>query len=52
VDVDVTLRPFFGIQFDIVRWVGLFLQITPTMGFIRSFRFAFDGGGGVQVRFP
>lgn len=52
VDVDVTVRPMVGFQVDFIRWVGVFLQVSPTISFIRSLRFAFDGGGGLQFRFP
>jgi hypothetical protein len=52
VDLDVTVRPLVGLQFDFIRWAGAYLQISPTISFIRALHFAFDGGLGLQFRFP
>jgi hypothetical protein len=51
-DVDVTLRPIFGLQIEIIRWMGFFIQASVNLSFIRSFGLAFDVGGGLQFRFP
>ena len=49
---DVFLRPLFGMQVEIVRWVGFFIQASVNLSFVRSFGVALDAGGGFQFRFP
>ncbi len=51
-DVDVYLRPIFGVQIEIVRWVGFFIQGSVNLSFIRYFGISLDGAGGFQFRFP
>lgn len=50
--VDVFVRPLFGLQIEIVRWVAFFLQGSVNLSFVRSFGIALDAGGGLQFRFP
>jgi hypothetical protein len=49
---DIALRGEPGLQFEIDRHVGVFLQGGVTFGAVRWFQFEADGGLGVQVRFP
>jgi hypothetical protein len=49
---DFTVRPIFGFQFDFVRWVGLFVQASVKLSFVRAFGLALDGAAGLQIRFP
>jgi hypothetical protein len=49
---DVYIRPIFGLQIEIVRWVGFFIQASVNMSFIRVFGITLEGGGGLQFRFP
>jgi hypothetical protein len=51
-DVDFGVRGEVGVQLDIVRYVGLYLQIGVSVAFLRAFGIGTDGSGGVQVRFP
>lgn len=51
-DLDVFLRPIFGLQIEIVRWVAFFIQASVNLSFIRSFGISLDGGAGIQIRFP
>jgi hypothetical protein len=39
-------------QFDFIPWFGAYLQVSPNISFISSFRLEFTGGLGVQARFP
>lgn len=50
--VAVTVRPIFGLQIEIVRWVAFFIQGSVNISFVRSFGISLDGGGGFQFRFP
>ncbi len=47
---DVGLRSALGLHFDIIRYVGLFVQGGVNLGFKRWLTFVVDLGGGVQVR--
>lgn len=49
---DVALRGEPGLQVEITRNVGVFLQTGVQFGAVRWFQFTADGGLGVQVRFP
>ncbi len=49
---DVALRGEPGLQVEITRNVGLYLQAGVTFGAVRWFHFEGDGGFGVQGRFP
>ena len=51
-DVDFGARGEVGVQLDIVRYFGLYLQIGVNIAFLRAFGIAADGSGGVQARFP
>jgi hypothetical protein len=48
---DVGLRSVIGINFDVVRYVGLYLQGGIILGFNRWLTFTCDFGGGFQVRY-
>lgn len=52
VKTDVAIRPIFGLQVEIVRWVGFFIQGSVNLNFVRSFGISLDGTGGFQFRFP
>jgi hypothetical protein len=51
-DVDFGVRGEAGVQLDIVRWVGLYIQLGVNVTFLRAFGISPDLTGGVQVRFP
>ncbi len=48
---DFGIRSALGIQFDVIRYVGLFVQGGVTIAFLRWLTFTVDVGGGVQVRY-
>jgi len=50
-DFDVGVRSALGVQFDILRYVGLFAQGGIVVGFKRWLTFVVDFAGGVQVRY-
>ena len=50
--VDVGARGELGLQFDVVRYVGLYAQIGASIMILRALSFAFDATAGVQARFP
>ncbi|MGE0790198.1 MAG: hypothetical protein AB7S26_31275 [Sandaracinaceae bacterium] len=50
--VDVGVRGEFGVQVDIIRWLGLYAQIGVNILFLRSFGVWGDFSGGAQARFP
>jgi len=39
-------------QFDILRWVGVYLELAPNVSFVTELRFEIAAGVGVQGRFP
>ena len=39
-------------QFDLMPWLGPYIQIAPNISFISEFRLEFTGGIGIQARFP
>ncbi len=41
-----------GFQWDFLRWMGAYLQISETFGFVRSFNFQLEAGAGLEGRFP
>jgi hypothetical protein len=49
---DFGLRNSNGLMYDLIRNVGLYIQVGETVGFRRWFRIELDVGLGVQVRFP
>jgi len=51
-DVDFGVRGAFGVQVDMFRYLGLYVEIGVNILFIRSFGIAPDVSGGFQVRFP
>jgi hypothetical protein len=51
-DVDGGLRGEFGVQCDIVRYVGLYVQLGVNILFARALYVGPDLTGGVQARFP
>lgn len=48
---DLGIRSALGLQFDILRYVGLYVQGGVTIAFLRWLTFTVDFGGGVQVRY-
>jgi len=50
--VDVGVRGELGLQVDLARYVGLYVQLGETISFLRGLYFVTDGTGGAQVRFP
>jgi hypothetical protein len=50
--VDFGVRGEFGLQVDIVRYIGLYIEIGANVTFIRAFGISPDVTGGVQIRFP
>jgi len=48
---DFGVRSAMGLQFDLLRYVGLFAQAGVVFGFSRWFTFLADFAGGVQVRY-
>lgn len=51
-DVDFGVRGAFGFQVDIVRYVGLFIELGVNILFVRSFGIGPYATGGFQIRFP
>jgi len=50
--VDVGVRNAVGLQFDMHRLFGFWLQLGDTLAFRRYFRFELDAAGGIEARFP
>lgn len=50
--VDVGLRGELGLQMDIVRYAGIYVQLGETVSVLRGLYFTTDLSGGVQARFP
>lgn len=48
---DLGLRSALGLQFDLLRYVGLYVQAGVVFGFVRWFSFLADFSGGLQVRY-
>jgi len=48
---DMGLRSALGIQFDLLRYVGLYVEGGVILGFKRWLSFVVDFAGGVQVRY-
>jgi hypothetical protein len=48
---DIGIRSVLGLQFDILRYVGLFAQGGIIIGFKRWLTFSVDFAAGVQVRY-
>jgi len=48
---DVGIRSALGIQFDLLRYVGLYAQAGLILGFSRWLSFLVDFGGRLQVRY-
>ena len=51
-DVDVGARAEFGLQYDILRYLGVYIQLGVNIQILRAFAFPLDFTGGVQARFP
>jgi hypothetical protein len=49
---DVGIRNAVGLQFDVHRVFGFWLQLGDTLAFRRYFRFELDAAVGLEVRFP
>lgn len=49
---DFGLRGQIGVQFDVIRYLGIFLQIDPQVFFLRYLDAALGGSLGLQGRFP
>ena len=50
--VDFGLHEVNGFQWDFLRWMGAYFQISETFEFIRSLSFQLEGGLGIEGRFP
>jgi hypothetical protein len=50
--VDAGVRGEVGLQLDIVRYVGFYLQIGVSILVVRAFGISPDATGGFQIRFP
>ncbi len=48
---DIGIRSALGLQFDILRYVGLYVQGGMILAFKRWLTFTVDLGGGVQFRY-
>ncbi len=48
---DFGIRSALGIQFDVHKHFGFYLQGGVIFGFVRWLTFTVDGGGGIQVRY-
>lgn len=48
---DFGIRSALGIQFDVHKHFGFYLQGGIIFGFVRWLTFTVDGGGGIQVRY-
>jgi hypothetical protein len=51
-DIDVGARAEIGVQYDILRYLGVYLQFGVTVQILRAFAFPLDVTGGLQARFP
>ncbi len=51
-DVDFGLRGEFGLQYDFLRYIGIYAQLGVSIAFLRAFAISVDLTGGFQVRFP
>lgn len=49
---DIGLRGEAGLQVDLARFIGLYVQPAVQITFLRGMYFTLDLTGGVQVRFP
>jgi hypothetical protein len=49
---DFGVRNANGLQYEPLRYLGVFAQVGETLGFVRWLRFELDFAGGVQGRFP
>jgi hypothetical protein len=50
--LDVGIRNANGLQFDLMRFFGVFVQFGETIAFRRFFRFELDLAVGLEGRFP
>lgn len=51
-DVDFGVRGEVGVQLDVLRYLGFYVQVGVNILFLRAFGISPDATGGVQVRFP
>lgn len=49
---DLAFHNSNGLMFEVMRDLGLYGQVSDTVGFVRWLRFEIDVGAGVQARFP
>jgi hypothetical protein len=49
---DFGVRNAVGLQFDVHRMFGFWLQLGDTLAFRRYFRFELDAALGLELRFP
>jgi hypothetical protein len=49
---DFGVRNSNGLMFDVMRNLGIYIQLGETLAFRRWLRFEIDGGVGVQARIP
>ncbi|MCC6750866.1 MAG: hypothetical protein IT371_24625 [Deltaproteobacteria bacterium] len=48
---DFGVRSVLGVNFDVLRYLGLYAQAGVILGFTRWLTFTADFGGGIQVRY-
>lgn len=48
---DIAARATLGVQFDVLRYVGLYVQGGLIVGFLRWLTFTIDGSAGIQIRY-
>jgi hypothetical protein len=49
---DLAFHNSNGLMFEVMRDLGIYVQLGDTIGFVRWLRFEIDLGAGVQARFP
>ena len=49
---DLAFHNSNGLMFEVMRDLGVYVQFSDTVGFVRWLRFEIDVGAGVQARFP
>jgi hypothetical protein len=48
---DLGVRSALGLQFDVIRYLGLYVQGGVTIAFLRWLTFTVDFAGGIQARY-
>jgi hypothetical protein len=50
--IDLGLRGEFGLMVDVIRHLGIFVQLGAAIHVLQALNFIGDVTGGVQARFP